>query len=669
MNRIKLVSLIIKNFKGIKYMVLTFTDLTNIKGENGTGKTTIFDAFTWLLLDKDSMDRQSFEIKTLDSNNRVIHGLDHEVTGIINVNGREIKLTKILREKWTKKKGEAERQFTGHETLYYIDEVPVLQSQFKAATGKFMNEQLFKLISNPLYFSMNMKWQDRRKVLIDIIGDIPAERVINYRKNLGTLADLLKDKDIDTLKKSLAVKKRKLNEDIKAIPIRIDESNKALQEFDFNSLEEELFQFEESLKEMEEKLLNFSKINEGFLEDKKRLYALKTKIQDIEERIRSEKDREKRELEYRVRNCNYEISSIIRNIEEEKTKKDNLSKKIETLEKTNEVLKAKWYEIKDSELIFNENEFICPTCYRAFEEKDIERKKAELKANFQGDKENNLRRISQEGKENNIKIEEWQGQLRSAEMSLISLKEKLSLEEGDKEKAVEALKNFVYSVNLEEEEEYRDLKEQAEALEKVLSNPVEDSMEISSIKEERGEIISKIDECKKKLAAREQNEKINRRILELKEEERALALQIAELEGQEFLCEEYTKAKVELMEASINSKFKLVKFKMFNTLVNGAVEDCCEALINGVPFSNANKASQINGGLDIINALCQHYGVEAPIFIDNREGINSILDSSSQIINLIVTRDKELEVEDGKKVKVSEEEKAVEEKEEEGPGF
>jgi len=101
-----------------------------------------------------------------------------------------------------------------------------------------------------------------------------------------------------------------------------------------------------------------------------------------------------------------------------------------------------------------------------------------------------------------------------------------------------------------------------------------------------------------------------------------------------------------------------VKFKLFNTLVNGAIEDCCEALINGVPFSSANKASQINGGLDIINALCGHYGIEAPIFIDNRESVNDILPCDSQIINLFVTRDTPLRIEN-----------IEETKEDQGPGF
>jgi hypothetical protein len=192
--------------------------------------------------------------------------------------------------------------------------------------------------------------------------------------------------------------------------------------------------------------------------------------------------------------------------------------------------------------------------------------------------------------------------------------------------------------------EYQNIKGEIEVLEKRTAQPTDTSEEINRLKKERAEITKKVDECKEKLSAREQNERFRTRVKELLEEEKLLAQQIAELEGQEFLCEEFIKTKVELLENSINSKFKFVRFKLLNSLVNGSVEECCEALINGVPFSSANTASQINAGLDIINALSEHYGVGAPIFIDNRESINRILHCSSQLINLIVSEDPELKI-------------------------
>ena len=60
---IKLKKLILENFKGIKELKIDFSNVTNIFGDNGVGKTTIFDAFTWLMFGKDSTDKKDFSIQ------------------------------------------------------------------------------------------------------------------------------------------------------------------------------------------------------------------------------------------------------------------------------------------------------------------------------------------------------------------------------------------------------------------------------------------------------------------------------------------------------------------------------------------------------------------------------------------------------------------------------
>lgn len=645
MKKIKLNKLTLKNFKGVKELEVNFSDLTNIRGDNGTGKTTIYDAFTWLLFDKDSLDRQNFEIKTLNINNEVYHGLDHEVTGILNVDGKDIILKKIFREKWTKKKGEAKRYLTGHETLCYVNEIPVKAAEYKEIISRLISEQLFKLICNPLYFNANMKWQDKRDLIMEIIGEIPKERILSCKKELGALNGLLADTDIDTLKKSLAVRKRALNEDIKAIPHRIDEANNSIQEYDFAAIEFEISQLEAYLNEIEEELLSSSKVNDEYLRDKNELYKLLDSLHYMEHKAKAEAEKERRTLEDKIGGFEYEIKRLKRNIEDETFRKDSILKTVSYLEETNEGLLTKWNDLKSRELIFEEGEFICPTCHRPFEEKDIEAKKAELKENFDIDKKAKIKKLTTEIAGNWKKLEDLRLQLEELEDKLDILKFNLSHKETEKTDAVEALNSFIPSRNLEGDKEYMDVKNQIFQLELKLAQPARQNEEINSLKLRKSEINQRRDECKKKLNVREANERFNLRINELLEEKKSLEQQIADLEVKELLCEEYTKTKVELMEESINKKFKYVKFKLFNTLVNGAIEDCCEALIRGVPFSNANKAAQINAGLDIINALCQHYGVQAPIFIDNRESINEIIDCDSQVVNLIVSRDKELIVE------------------------
>ena len=101
MKTITLNKLVISNFKGINNLEIDFSKITNIKGENALGKTSIFDAFTWLLFDKDSKDRKDFDVRTLDANNNIIRGLNPHVVAYLNVDDKEIKLIKTLKEKWS----------------------------------------------------------------------------------------------------------------------------------------------------------------------------------------------------------------------------------------------------------------------------------------------------------------------------------------------------------------------------------------------------------------------------------------------------------------------------------------------------------------------------------------------------------------------------------------
>lgn len=115
-----------------------------------------------------------------------------------------------------------------------------------------------------------------------------------------------------------------------------------------------------------------------------------------------------------------------------------------------------------------------------------------------------------------------------------------------------------------------------------------------------------------------------------------MAQQIANVEKEQFVIENFIKAKVDALENVVNSKFKFVKFKMFDELINGGVVECCEVLVDGVPYRDCNTASKINAGIDVINELSEYYSVSAPIFLDNRESVTNVIPTKSQLINLFV---------------------------------
>lgn len=586
--QIILKTLSLKNFKGVKELTVNFGHTTDIYGDNGTGKSSVFDAFNWLLFDKDSSDRKKFAIKTLDKNNEVLHGLDHQVTAILSVDGIDIKLSKIHREKWTKKKGESVKALTGDETVHYIDDLPVKQSEYTEKINSLINEDIFKLITNPLYFSMNMKLADRRKVIFDIIGDISVEDVLARNEKLRELEGLLGQKDIEMIKRSAAARLKQLKEDVNAIPYKIDELNNLIELHDFEALESEMGQYTSALNHIEEELLKQSKALEKVMKDRNYLYKLKDKLHEIEVQAKSDAYLSKVQLIKELGRCEKEISKAENDISRTAYLMRSKQEEADKIEIQVDKLRKKYEAVKSEEPVISEDSFICKTCKRAFDPEDIEAMRVHMLEDLYREKAETLNGINVEGKPQKERWLHLKEELAALGPELKEYNSKLSGLTDQRLKLNAGIENFTPHINLLENEEYMKISKEAKELEAGLSEPAESTCE--ELKEAKRELSGQMDECRKKLLIREQNEKFTGRIAELMEQKSVLDKQIGSLEAREILCDEFVKTKAKLLESRINSKFKFVTFKLINTLKNGAVEEEWEALIDGVPFSSANMS-------------------------------------------------------------------------------
>jgi len=316
-----------------------------------------------------------------------------------------------------------------------------------------------------------------------------------------------------------------------------------------------------------------------------------------------------------------------------------------------EQIKAKYDKDWDAEKakVFETNDdFLCPTCQRKLAKADIEKKIATMKENFNAEKARILTQISDKGKttvaeiiETNKQIDATNLKIKTFQKNLISLKEEVIV--------AESLWDNFETGDIDYPAEYETLKQELAQKIKESETPVDNKKEIEDLKSRRTKITDEIDEIKTGLYQVTINEEQKKRIEELKTKERTLSQDIADLEQIDFLRESFIKTKMELLDSRINSRFQFVKFKLFNTLINGAIEETCEPLINGVPFSDANNAAKYNAGIDIINALSDHYDVIAPILIDNRESINELIPTKAQLVNLVVTKDKKLKIQQSTK--------------------
>ena len=642
--QIKISNLKLKNFKGIKNLEINFEGKNaNIYGKNATGKTTVFDAFKWLFFDKDSSDRKDFNIKTLDENNKPIHFLEHEVEAILLIDGVDMTFKKMLKENWVTKRGETQQEFSGHETSYWIDEVPVKKKDYEEKINSLVPESLFKLITDPLYFNKQLKWQERREILTNISGNqITDEEILNANEEFKTLQQNLNGRSIEDYNKVVASKIKDLNKEKEKIPIRIDElTNTLITEHDINyeELEKEKANCKVEIQKIDAEMTDIQTRAKENMKKADQLAAAKNELNTLKLKLETEHSKQQSEATIKLESEKAILESRKRNLAAELEER---KQKVENAESSKQELYKKWDELLNTKLEFDPNSFICPTCKREYPAEKKEELKGTFINNFNEHKESEKQRINKEGQalnsvieENRNKIEEIQETIQKTEKELLDINTKL--EENAKEQS------NIGPFDVTKLPQYQEKIKQVEELQTAISKIVQsDTTEISN---KKAKLVDQINEIDKKLNERDTQEKTKARIEELEAEEESISQKVQELEAQQYQIEQFTKTKVELLENAINSKFEVVKFRLFDTQINGGLVECCDTLVNGVPYSDVNNAHKILAGLDIINTLIKFYKTSAPIFIDNRESINELYNINTQIISLIVTEDTELRIE------------------------
>ena len=633
---IKIDKLILQNFKGIRNLEINADgkDL-NIYGDNATGKTTVFDAFMWLLFNKDSLGRTDFGIKTQDSEGNTLHNLEHSVECVLNVDDAILTLKKVYAEKWTKKRGSAEAEFSGHETKYYINEVPSTKSEYTAKISSIIDEELFKTITNPLYFNEHLKWQDRRAILLNICGDISDTDIIASSSEFSPLLNELKGRTIQEYQKIISNKQKGINDDLKTIPQRIAEANLAipvtvstLGESDKGVIENKIAELETE-KTAIKNGAGLTDINlkiQQFKNDKKALEMSTLDVSAIEQQQnlvlmkRAAAEQEIKENERLIESSRFIISDY---------------------EKQQASLREKWHEINDRKFT---DSGICPTCGQVLPAEQIEA----AKVKFNTDRAEQLENISELGKQKKAVIDKHKQHIEEYTSKINKIQSVIDNE-------------FTPSINRYNEEietkkaEFKVDKENAISAidlqiaeaEKKAQNGAQNIQErIDFIDDEIRIERAKIAVIDKAIAERELSERQIKRIAELEADEKRLAKEYAELEKTSFLIDEFIKFKIKLLSDKINELFTYAKFKLFDMQINGGVAECCEVTYQGVPYSDLNNASKLNIGLDIINTLCKVHDKTAPIIVDNAESVVALADTDSQKICLYVNgQDKSLRIE------------------------
>lgn len=633
---IRLKDVLIKNFKGVKESHYNFdADVVTVSGRNASGKTTIFDAFTWLLFGRDSLGNAKFEARPLDKDGKPIDNIEISVTCTLDINGKETVISKTQKQNWVLKRGSQERKFEGNVNIYEVDGYPRKEKEFKEFIASIIDEESFKMLTSTTHF-VNLPWKEQRKVIMKLSNNVSDYDFAKSKGFVELAEEINKAPAIEDIRnkyqKSITGLKKKQIE----IPVRIDEIQSRLVDVDVNELKDKQ---NEVIKYIDDHKKSIELINKEFNDLSALLINLKFEESEIIKSANKENVDKKTKIlkeisekSKMISSCEIAYADVSRNIA-------NCLKTIEQLKKDKEAVGIYWKNCKS--LKFDENTAICPHCEQKLPKNRIKL----LSEKFEKDKMDKISKAESKGFAIRDEISELENKITEFEKASreISAKKKSLLKEIEE---LENLSKEIKDADLSANEEYINLRQKSKEIETQIQEfDLNGKIEVheNAVKE----LENSMYEFKDKMRDALMNEEIKSRVDELNNELKYVSQKILCSEKMIYQLEEFTKMKLEEISDGINSKFDNVSWKLFDRQINGGIKECCECTVNGVPYSSMNNGARVVAGLEIIRVLQKLFGgLYFPVFVDNAESVNSfnIPKMDCQLIKLKVTDDEELKI-------------------------
>lgn len=656
---IRITHLEMTNFKCFQHKELSFDALiTTIKGRNGVGKTTIADAIFWTLFGKNSQGQADFDLKTHDENGVTIPHLDHSVEMTIAVDTKTVTIKRTLKETWVKKRGSDEQVFKNNTTEFLVNGDSYTAGDYKKYISELISEDVFKMITNPNYFP-SLKWQDQRDALMKMVGEISPTQIANTEE-LSKLAEQLADnkEDIIAYRKHLSYQIKQLKDKLDKIPVRLEELNKALPEvYDWVALTNDI---ESKNAEVEMVKEQITAIKQGDGSEVQRA-AIKEEIKSLQKQI-----------DYRVSECELSASSAAsahrkavselsvkfnEAINDQRLMENTIEADKRLIERIGETdyeaelqkLREQW---PSSKFKFDPALAVCPTCGQPIPDEQLQEKIKQMRTNFNLQREAKIKelntkasQIKQQQKDSDEEKKNLEAKLENDKLALENIKDEINeifAEKSKAEKTPVPSATELLSVCKPYNDDVAKMAELKEKLDNTTTSE-EDNQKITELEASVSLKNAELRNLQEQLANKAQYERIQGLMSDVEDERRKYISQLSELERSQDLACMYEDRQNLLLEEKINEHFKVVKWKLFQTINNGGEPEnkpWCECFVDGSAYHNGlNQAARLNAGLDIINTMCEMYGVSAPIVLDNAEAVNNILETKSQQIRLYVSLD------------------------------
>ena len=646
-------TLTLTNFEGMKNFELN-TDgrSVSVYGDNGTGKTTLADAQAWLLFDRDSAFTAGFLPKPRDAEGAEMHDLSTEVEGVYTLDdGTEVTLKKVFSENWKKKRGSAEAVFSGHTVSYFVDGVPKKEKEYMDFLDNLGGVTKLMLLTMPQYFPEVLDVKKRRELLMSLEKDIHDFDVISANADLEPLRHLMLKPgatanwyDMDEFVQVSKAAAKAANDELKAIPERIDEQSRNLTEI----TEEKAAELRAEVGRLNAKKTALQmELNTS---DSEMVQSLRADISALMAKLEDKRAEHIRRYSEESAGISEQIGQLGRDFAERNAALNDLREQYREKMRSVERLRSERNELirqfKEVSAGQWQGDTICPTCGQAIPEDRVEAAKAE----FNLHKSEQLAALNERGKHECSKE-----MLSAAEAEAETLNSKAVAAEAAAKKAAAELsaarQKLTSPPPFEMTPAYTDITKeiadkqvQIDAIQQCkFGKKAEKQAEILAAEEQAAELNRRIAEYEAGCRSRE-------RIAELEKQQKLAAEAYARAQQGLDLAELFGRRKAEMLTEKINSHFENVRFRLFKVQINEGIKADCEVLAktaNGyIPYSTANNAARINAGLEIIRGFAKHFGMTAPVFVDNAESITRLDSSGLQVIRLVVSeKDKTLRLE------------------------
>lgn len=652
------------NFKGIRQAEARFSDVsTTISGDNGVGKSTMADAFSWLFFGKNAAGVEQFSIKTVDEAGNFIPHLDHTVEGDFTLLDHEtgevsqIRARRTFAEDWRTGSGETEPKLTGHHTDYFWNDIPVKKSEYDAHVAETIPADIFNVITDPYAF-LALPWDVQRNKLTEITGEVSPNDIAASNPDFAALLRRLKGATLEQYCTALGAQRKRVAADLDAIPTRKDELQRATPITpDYAALEVRKAELEKTIADIDAAA--------GSLAERNRLQY--QKAADIQKQIGEQEQRQqaaihaadmaRNQANHEAQKRHNDLDAQIRQLElQVKSAQDAIDYTVNYKRQADSYTDQA--EKKDAELadfrkryedFFNQTytpgSLICPrfghqctdptACAKG--EQDFNTSQVETLTKWREQGHQMAAEVERLKKKAAEMATTYNNERDKAEKDLADYRAKLE--------AKRAERAALPAANLQPEINPADLPAWKEAADKIaelrqqyqaaLATPSEGETPATTYPDAKRHAQMELDEVKRKLGLRTIIEANEKRQKELDGQAVKLAQEKADIERELALADSFTIALMDAVEQRVNAHFALVQFKMFKTLVNGNKQPACIATVNGVAYKDVNTAGQINAGLDVIQTLTRFYQFAAPIFIDNCESVAELkTPEGAQVIRL-----------------------------------